>query len=212
MGWCHEFGIQICAGCGQPMVAGASSCHCDACGTECPGRFAGCRDVWARGPRRDARPRRAPPGAARRHIPVAQPNAAAAAPADADPGLEGRRVVDDMLAAALAVLSQRVEELAAALANQQRTIADLGRQQAVLVKQVRLAGQEVVSAGTREQRVLNHVEQLALQLEDSFEELGRSLDALRARVDAATAAGAGSLAPVVELDRPASPGAARNHP
>ncbi|HEV2070135.1 MAG TPA: hypothetical protein VGR26_10105, partial [Acidimicrobiales bacterium] len=31
--------------------AGATSCTCRQCGTECKGRFAGCVDVWARGPR-----------------------------------------------------------------------------------------------------------------------------------------------------------------
>lgn len=33
------------------MVAGATSCTCQQCGVECKGRFAGCVDVWARGPR-----------------------------------------------------------------------------------------------------------------------------------------------------------------
>lgn len=33
------------------MVAGATSCTCQQCGAECKGRFAGCVDVWARGPR-----------------------------------------------------------------------------------------------------------------------------------------------------------------
>jgi hypothetical protein len=32
------------------MVAGATSCTCDACGTVCRGRFNGCPAVWARGP------------------------------------------------------------------------------------------------------------------------------------------------------------------
>lgn len=51
MGWCHEFGPQISDGCDHPMVAGATSCTCQQCGAECKGRFAGCVDVWARGPR-----------------------------------------------------------------------------------------------------------------------------------------------------------------
>ncbi len=33
------------------MVAGATSCTCAECGAECKGKFAGCVDVWARGPR-----------------------------------------------------------------------------------------------------------------------------------------------------------------
>ncbi|MBW3575895.1 MAG: hypothetical protein KY450_13835 [Actinobacteria bacterium] len=51
MGWCHEFGPQIVEGCDHPMVAGASSCTCGQCGAVCAGRFAGCGDVFARGPR-----------------------------------------------------------------------------------------------------------------------------------------------------------------
>ena len=33
------------------MVAGASTCTCAQCGAICRGRFSGCTDVWARGPR-----------------------------------------------------------------------------------------------------------------------------------------------------------------
>lgn len=51
MGWCPEFGAQITEGCGDAMVAGADRCTCAACGTDCPGRFAGCEAVWAHGPR-----------------------------------------------------------------------------------------------------------------------------------------------------------------
>lgn len=51
MGWCHEFGSQIEEGCDHPMRAGESACSCEACGVSCPGRFAGCATVWARGPR-----------------------------------------------------------------------------------------------------------------------------------------------------------------
>ncbi|MDQ3306194.1 MAG: hypothetical protein M3535_09495, partial [Actinomycetota bacterium] len=51
MGWCHEFGPQITANCDHPMVAGPDACHCQQCGTDCKGKFAGCVDVWARGPR-----------------------------------------------------------------------------------------------------------------------------------------------------------------
>ena len=50
MGRCHEFGLQIHDGCGHPMVAGDSACACSECGVVCGGRFAGCPDVWARGP------------------------------------------------------------------------------------------------------------------------------------------------------------------
>lgn len=50
MGWCHEFGPQITAGCGHPMLAGRDMCTCSVCGVACTGRFAGCEAVWARGP------------------------------------------------------------------------------------------------------------------------------------------------------------------
>src|SRR4051794_40553500 len=50
MGWCHEFGVQIHAGCGHPMQANTDSCICIECGTVCHGHFGGCPDVWARGP------------------------------------------------------------------------------------------------------------------------------------------------------------------
>lgn len=52
MGWCHEFGTEIDAGCGHPMVAGSSACFCAQCGTLCKGRFeGGCEAVWSRAPR-----------------------------------------------------------------------------------------------------------------------------------------------------------------
>src|SRR5436305_9777872 len=51
MGWCHEFGPQIREGCGHPMRAGESACTCPQCGVVCRGRFTGCAEVWARGPR-----------------------------------------------------------------------------------------------------------------------------------------------------------------
>lgn len=51
MGWCHEFGCQIARGCDHPMQAGETACSCSVCGTVCEGRFGGCGDVWARGPR-----------------------------------------------------------------------------------------------------------------------------------------------------------------
>ncbi len=50
MGWCHEFGPEIRAGCDHPMVAGTDSCSCPECGVVCGGRFAGCRAVWDNGP------------------------------------------------------------------------------------------------------------------------------------------------------------------
>jgi hypothetical protein len=52
MGWCHEFGPDINADCGHPMVADAKSCKCTTCGVVCTGRFSGCAAVWAAGPRK----------------------------------------------------------------------------------------------------------------------------------------------------------------
>src|SRR5437879_3126073 len=51
MGWCHEFGTQVNVGCEHPMTAGPEACHCDVCGFVCTGKFSGCAEVWARGPR-----------------------------------------------------------------------------------------------------------------------------------------------------------------
>src|SRR5260370_12301787 len=51
MGWCHEFGTQVHLGCDHPMTAGPDACHCDECGFVCTGKFTGCPEVWARGPR-----------------------------------------------------------------------------------------------------------------------------------------------------------------
>lgn len=51
MGWCSEFGCRIAPACDHPMVAGRQSCSCDICGEGCGGRFAGCREVWAAGPK-----------------------------------------------------------------------------------------------------------------------------------------------------------------
>ena len=51
MGWCHEFGTQVHLGCDHPMTAGPDACHCDECGFVCTGKFTGCADVWASGPR-----------------------------------------------------------------------------------------------------------------------------------------------------------------
>lgn len=36
------------------MVAGTAACTCPACGTACKGKFGGCPEVWAAGPRRVA--------------------------------------------------------------------------------------------------------------------------------------------------------------
>src|SRR3954469_10556287 len=51
MGWCHEFGPDISDDCHHPMTAGESRCFCEVCGITRPGRFAGCSEVWLRGPK-----------------------------------------------------------------------------------------------------------------------------------------------------------------
>jgi len=42
------------AACDHGMIAQARSCTCPQCGATCTGRFAGCAEVWARGPREGA--------------------------------------------------------------------------------------------------------------------------------------------------------------
>lgn len=51
MGWCADFGCTIKSSCDHRMVAGTRSCSCDACGVVCGGKYAGCKEVWAAGPR-----------------------------------------------------------------------------------------------------------------------------------------------------------------
>ena len=83
MGWCSEFGCGIEPSCDHPMVAGRQSCSCDVCGVGCGGRFAGCREVWAAGPKvRPARTRglRSIPVAATT-VPAVQPRGQVEAPA-----------------------------------------------------------------------------------------------------------------------------------
>ncbi|MEA2686129.1 MAG: hypothetical protein QOE93_1324, partial [Actinomycetota bacterium] len=56
VGLCTEFGIQIAPGCVHPMHAQAASCVCPGCGSVCRGRFTGCPEVWAAGPRTGSQP------------------------------------------------------------------------------------------------------------------------------------------------------------
>lgn len=64
MGFCHEFAVQVAADCDVGMLAAADHCACPGCGFSCPGRFAGCPQVWAAGPVRVVL--RAPSGLASR--------------------------------------------------------------------------------------------------------------------------------------------------
>src|SRR6266404_5241631 len=102
MGWCHEFGPQIREGCGHPMRAGESACSCPQCGVVCRGRFAGCAEVWARGPR---------------EVHVVSPPAALV-----------RRTPTEVLAwlqAAFDGLRDELSVLAGGLARQQAVLSDL---------------------------------------------------------------------------------------
>jgi hypothetical protein len=51
MGRCHDFGVEVRAGCEHPMQAAVNACVCPDCDSVCEGQFKGCADVWARGPR-----------------------------------------------------------------------------------------------------------------------------------------------------------------
>src|SRR4051812_16120814 len=123
MGWCHEFGPQIREGCGHPMRAGESACVCPQCGVVCRGRFAGCAEVWARGPR-DVHVVSPPNALARRTVapvrmggrPAQEPSAGAE---------QARTEVLAWLQAAFDGLRDELSVLAGGLARQQAVLADL---------------------------------------------------------------------------------------
>src|SRR3954470_6721871 len=123
MGWCHEFGPQIREGCGHPMRAGESACSCPQCGVVCRGRFAGCAEVWARGPR-EVHVVSPPNAIARRTVtPVrmgGQPAQEASAGAD-----QARTEVLSWLQAAFDGLRDELSVLAGGLARQQAVLSDL---------------------------------------------------------------------------------------
>ena len=64
MGWCGDFGCTIKSSCDHRMVAGPRSCSCDACGVVCGGKYSGCKEVWAAGPRPGLTMRPSTPGRA----------------------------------------------------------------------------------------------------------------------------------------------------
>src|SRR5437762_3395887 len=118
MGWCHEFGPQIREGCGHPMRAGESACVCPQCGVVCRGRFAGCAEVWARGPR-DVHVVAAPVALARRTFMPAPARAS-------EPSAErARNEVLSWLQAAFDGLRDELSVLAGSLARQQAALSDL---------------------------------------------------------------------------------------
>src|SRR3954468_4776905 len=122
MGWCHEFGPQIREGCGHPMRAGESACSCPQCGVVCQGRFAGCAEVWARGPR-EVHVVSPPAALARRTpTPVRVTRTPAQQPSGAD---QARTEVLSWLQAAFDGLRDELSVLAGGLARQQAVLSDL---------------------------------------------------------------------------------------
>src|SRR4051794_39929353 len=122
MGWCHEFGPQIREGCGHPMRAGESACSCPQCGVICRGRFAGCAEVWARGPREVHVV--SPPNALARRTPT--PARVTRTPEQPSAGAEQARTeVLAWLQAAFDGLRDELSVLAGGLARQQAVLSDL---------------------------------------------------------------------------------------
>src|SRR4051794_30166096 len=122
MGWCHEFGPQIREGCGHPMRAGESACSCPQCGVICRGRFAGCAEVWARGPREVHVV--SPPNALARRTPT--PARVTRTPEQASAGADQARTeVLSWLQAAFDGLRDELSVLAGGLARQQSVLSDL---------------------------------------------------------------------------------------
>lgn len=113
MGWCHEFGSSINDGCAHPMVAGAASCSCGRCGTVCQGRFNGCAEVWARGPRYVAFVRPAAGGAG------VTPPAPPAPPAAEEAAAEAGGDTLDSLRVALDAVRAELREMGEVLRRQQ---------------------------------------------------------------------------------------------
>src|SRR5207248_10035873 len=127
MGWCHEFGPQIREGCGHPMRAGESACSCPQCGVVCRGRFAGCAEVWARGPREvhvvsppAALPRRTPTPVRVSRAPEQPSGAQQSSGAE-----QARTEVLGWLQAAFDGLRDELSVLAGGLARQQSVLSDL---------------------------------------------------------------------------------------
>ena len=102
MGWCADFGCRISDGCDHAMVAGAGACTCHSCGVRCEGRFHGCADVWAAGPRPGE-----PPRLKMAPAPVAQDMLAGT---DPNPGI-------DALGAAVESLRRDVDSVSLGLAD-----------------------------------------------------------------------------------------------
>jgi hypothetical protein len=193
MGWCHEFGTQVCEGCLEPMVAGAESCTCAACGTSCTGKFSGCPDVWARGPRRVTlvEPPQLEPlwGEHGRHddptaTPAAPAQAAPAAPAAVPPQPSSQTVVTALLEA-VAGLREDIRALSATVAEQQRAVDGLSDRMAS-------AERAQTTEGGRQEFFLTRIEQVAFHLGQSLTQTSSSLAELKTETQ--RVAGVGELA------------------
>ena len=104
------------------MRAGESACSCPQCGVVCRGRFAGCAEVWARGPREVHVV--SPPAALARRTPT--PVRVARTPAEQPAGAEQARTeVLAWLQAAFDGLRDELSVLAGGLARQQAVLSDL---------------------------------------------------------------------------------------
>lgn len=186
MGWCHEFGTQVCEGCLEPMVAGAEACTCAACGTTCTGKFGGCPDVWARGPRAVALVE--PPHLesiwgdhGRNHdAPAPGPTPVAVAPQQTS-----NQTAVTALLEAVAGLRADIRALSATVSEQQRAVDALSD---------RVAGAErtQTAEGSRQEFFLTRIEQVAFHLGQSLTETSSSLSELKTETQ--RVAGVGELA------------------
>jgi hypothetical protein len=189
------------------MIAGPSACTCDQCGTTCTGKFAGCPEVWARGPQLQlvpppARGGEGPRGSA--PVPSSPPTAST---------VDGLRVEIEGLTRMMAVQQATIESLVARLlAREERRPAvaitadgegpppdvmtrmeqvsfDLGESvadTAVAISDLRAETQRVASVGQLAHSslaVVRQIERTAARVDQRLDEFGASLAALRGRVD-----------------------------
>ena len=136
------------------MVAGRQSCSCEVCGTGCSGRFAGCRQVWAAGPKpRPARKR------GTRTIPVAATRPMdAGAPLPSPPSTVPAAVNDERL--------RSINETVDRMGRQLRGVVKLLNQQTAQAAQPVTPAAPVTSA-TEEARLA--------ALGDTVDRMGREL-------------------------------------
>jgi hypothetical protein len=176
MGWCHEFGVVVASGCSAPMVAGATSCACPECGTECHGRFASCTDVWAAGPR---------PVAVRGPESAAAPAQPAAALVASLVGGEGPAPSAAATGEVLAWMVGAVDDLRAEVQQVNEAVA---AQQATVDRLVAaVAGGAPAAAGEREPLLVAELRSWATGAAERDRDLARALADLPARVAAEVA-------------------------